>query len=269
MTEPDRERAAATISAVNMKLPPFWPADPEVWFAQVEAQFTTRGITVQKTKFEYLVASLSPEFATEVRDLILRPPTERPYDALKEQLIKRTTASEQRKLQQLLTTEDLGDRKPTQLLRRMQQLLGNQPELIGGSGAFLRELFLQRLPGNVRVVLAATDESLTIDKLAELADRIVAVATPSVSAVSTPQLTTEVDQLRAEVGRLQGVVKSLSSQSQLRRPSRFRRSPSPVRRRSPEPTDHTLCWYHQKFGDDARKCREPCTRGGLNDMASP
>lgn len=65
----------------------------------MEAQFTTRNIRAQCTKFDYIVASLAPEFATEVRDLILRPPADNPYDALKEQLIKRTTVSEQWKLQ--------------------------------------------------------------------------------------------------------------------------------------------------------------------------
>ncbi len=61
--------------------------------------------------------------------MILRPPSDDPYQALKEQLTKRTALSEQRRLQQLFTEEELGDRKPTQLLRRMQQLLGDRPGL--------------------------------------------------------------------------------------------------------------------------------------------
>ena len=61
------------------------------------------------------------EFATEVCDLIIRPPVEAPYDSLREQLIcfrAEEVAAE------LFSAEELGDRKPSQLLRRLQQLMG-------------------------------------------------------------------------------------------------------------------------------------------------
>lgn len=99
---------AADVSAVtiSLKLPVFWPSDPEIWFAQVEAQFACKRITTQWTKLDHVIASLTPEYAAEVRVLVLKPPTDCPYDVLKEQL---TTAYEQRRFQQLFTAEELGD----------------------------------------------------------------------------------------------------------------------------------------------------------------
>ena len=98
----------------------------------------------QQTCFDYVIASLSPEIACEVRDLLIQSPEERPYDTLKAELIKPTAASEQRKLQQLISGEDLDDRKLTQLLRCMQQWLGDhlRPTL---DNAFLKEVFLRLL----------------------------------------------------------------------------------------------------------------------------
>ena len=62
-----------TVAAVSIKLPPLWLADALIWFAQVEAQFATRHITNSPTRFDYVVAALSHEFATEIHDLILNP----------------------------------------------------------------------------------------------------------------------------------------------------------------------------------------------------
>ncbi len=92
-----------------IKIPPFWPSDPELWFAQVEAQFTIKQITVQNTKYSHVVAALSPEAATEVHDLILNPPETNPHETL----IERVSLSKRSKIHQLLHAEELGDRKPT------------------------------------------------------------------------------------------------------------------------------------------------------------
>ena len=249
MTEEDAVASSGlTLASVSVKLPPFWSADPEIWFVQVEAQFTTKGIVAQKTKYDYVVSSLTPEFAMEVRDLLLNPPTVNPYDTLKTQLIKRTTASEQQKLQQLISGEELGDRKPTQLLRRMQQLLGDKLGTSSDANSFVCELFFQRLPSNVRMVLASMDTSMDINKLADMADKVMEVATPTT--------------LRDEVTRLIYLVASLSTRFRGRSNSQAcssRRSRSPVP--SSNSSSDTLCWYHAKFGEKAEKCREPCNWG--------
>ena len=72
---------------VALKLPAFWPENAEVWFAQAEAQFAIKSISVSKTKFYYAVASLPQEVATQILDLILAPPAGDPYEVLRERLI--------------------------------------------------------------------------------------------------------------------------------------------------------------------------------------
>ena len=94
MSREDGESTAQAVANVFMKLVPFWPSDPEVWFAQVKAHFTTRHIMAQNTRFDYVITYLTPQVATEVRDLILKPPEDTPYTVLKEKLIRRTAAWE-------------------------------------------------------------------------------------------------------------------------------------------------------------------------------
>ena len=115
-----------TISAVAVKQPDFRPADPALWFARAESMFNMRGIKDQRTKFDHVAFAISNEFATEVRDILMNPPKDQPYESLKGKLIRRLQSSERKRLRQLLTEEELGDRKPSQLIRCMQQLVGHQ-----------------------------------------------------------------------------------------------------------------------------------------------
>ena len=226
----------------------------------MEATITTRQITLKKTCFDYVIASLSPEVATEIHDLILKPPEATPYKVLKEQLIHRTAASEQHHLQQMFNTEELGDRKPTQLLRRMQQLLGDRASTTDST--FLHELFLQQLP---HMILASTSTTATVEELAKLADKVVEVVAPTVAATSAspcPNIITEIEQLRAEVQILQTSVQQLARQL-------HGRSQSRSRQHSPAPQEQTTCWYHQRYGSKAKKCTPPCNyTQPSNDQAS-
>ena len=135
----------------------------------------------------------------------------------------------------------------------MQQLLGDTG---AANSALVRELFLQRLPTNIRVVLASAPETASPDELAQLTDRITDAAPPAIVGITPPQ--EDFKQLRAEVSRLTDLVSSLRASARYRSPTPHRRRPSPPHRSPHRP----LCWYHERFGEAAQKCRLPCAMSG-------
>nr|XP_054764694.1 uncharacterized protein LOC129271345 [Lytechinus pictus] len=250
--------ASPNIAAVSLKIPPFWPHDPAVWFAQVEAHFLTRGISVDETKYAHVVSALQPEIAQEVRDILMDPPTSNPYTRLRAGLVRRKSVSEQKRLQQLLIQEELGDRKPSQLLHRMGQLLGTAKI----DDTIFKQLFLQRLPHHVQAIFASSRDAMSVNQLADLADSIVDVGSAgSVSSVQhAPSSTSEIVQLREQVDKLTAQVNALTTQLvQERGRSTSRHRSNSSRRRSSSRSDkYPMCWYHFKHGASARKCLPPC-----------
>ena len=67
----------------------------------------------------------------------------------------------------------------------MQQLLGDKAEAMDPS--LLRGLFVQRLLSNVRMILASTAKGASLIDLAEMADSVMEVISPSIATVATPQ----------------------------------------------------------------------------------
>ena len=260
--DPPPQQQQPAVQAVQLKLPPFWSADPELWIAQVEAQFRTRGITQDTTKYDYLVGSLNTETAAELRDILLNPPEEDKYAALRAALLKRNLLSDQKRLQELLSQEDLGDRRPSQVLRRMQQLVGDNKSI---DDQLLRSLFIQKLPTTLQAILV-TAGTVDIRDLAEMADKMMEVTTFGGVNSTTPHqtTTTEVGALRKEVQELKDLVNTLVINSVSGRESHSQQaSRSASRGRSPfrRPRDssrHPLCWYHHKFGAKSHRCEKPC-----------
>ena len=156
---------APAVNAASVKLPTFWQGNPEVWFTQVESVFSTRTITAQKTKFDYVIQALDNYAADRVQATILHPPQDTPYDAIKKALIKAFGKSQSQKDQELLDLNGLGDRKPSALLQHMQNLNADPKTLF-------KALFLAQMPPDVRKILSTSNKE-DIEELAEEADKIV------------------------------------------------------------------------------------------------
>ena len=210
---------AARVSAVSVKLPPFWNDKTTLWFAQAEAQFALRNITEQRTKFNHVLAILDSRTAERAMDIIAAP-GETAYDDLKVRLTGAFSLSDPEKADRLLDMTGLGDQTPSQLIDRMLMLVpaGQNP------GFLVRQLFMRQLPADVRAHLAQSSKTGTtpeaLRELALEADRYFTSLGSKVSSVS-------------ETSHEATDTNAVSS-----------------RRR--------FCWFHAKFGAKALKCLPPC-----------
>lgn len=241
------------INRIQVKVPPFWKQNPQLWFKQLEAQFANSNITTDLTKFNTIVGVIDTDILSHVSDIVLTPPAQNAYDSIKARLIKEFTESEQKKLKSLLHELSLGDMKPSSLLHKMRELSCGK---VGDD--LLRSLWLQHLPIHIQTVLSTSTDGL--DQLATMADTMFEVTgAASIQAVSTEQ-NNQINDLVNVVCKLEGKIESL--QNDFRKPresySRTSRHRSPTPNKASSVTSSDLCYYHKHFGKKAVKCKQPC-----------
>ena len=215
---PSSQSPEGSVHAVAIKLPDFWPEDPEIWFARIEAQLRSRSVTQDQTKFDYIVSALDNTTAAEVKSVLLNPPDQNKYENLKTALLGAFGKSQARKDAELLNISGLGDRSPSALLRKLESL-NNDAETLR------RAFFLAQLPAQVRSILAL-QEFPDIHDLAKAADRIVEAnnISQTVTAVSVDR----------------------PSSANQRHHTAFKSN------------ENYICHYHQRFGLKARNCKPGC-----------
>jgi len=110
------------LNRVSIRIPPFWPEKPTLWFAQLEGQFALANVTQDASKFYYVISHPDNKYVAEVEDVITNPPPTGRYERIKAELIRRLSLSEEQHVHQLLMHEEMGDWRPTQFLRNLQTL---------------------------------------------------------------------------------------------------------------------------------------------------
>ena len=149
----------------------------------------------------------------------------------------------------------MGDHKPSQFLRHLKSLAPDVPD------DFLLTIWASWLPSHVQAILAGqTDDSL--ESASHLADRICEVAlSPTVAGISvaapdtTALLLERIEDLSLQIATLR------QSQTHNRFRPHNRQHSSSRDRDDPNHSSvsQNICWYHWKFGDQARRCNPPCS----------
>lgn len=239
----------------HFKAPPFWLQNPKMWFIQLESRFITANITDDETKFHYVVGALDGDILTYVSDVLEKPPVSNKYLKLKQVLAERLSELEEKKLKKLLRDLELGDKKPSYLLREMQQLAGDQL-----ADDMLKNVWLQRLPVQVQTILTTSSDSLS--NLSKMADKIHEVSEVStVAAVNTEkqckcQTNNSHSDLELQIISLTKAIEELSQRGR----SNDRRDDKQYRRARSKSHDQKeredgLCYFHSKFKAQARICK--------------
>ena len=100
---------AADLNAVMLKLPGFWTANhPQAWFAQAEAQFGLKKITLDETKYYHIVSALDSDTATRCLSILAKPPDTGKYEAIKDFLLSAFDLTEYERAAKLFATNGLG-----------------------------------------------------------------------------------------------------------------------------------------------------------------
>jgi hypothetical protein len=258
MADNDTACAAADSShgSASIELPPFWQANPANWFRAADAQFAIRNVTQPIDKYYLVLAALNEQQFELISHVMDDEPSATSYNNLKEALLANNTITPYQLVDRLVNMEPLGGRKTSELLVAMQKYRPPKDE------HFFVYHFLQRLPREIRVLLAHEDQS-DMRKLAEKADALRALhqlqvhdVTVAAVAAGPPPATTEED----------GAVVAVAAASRPKKGSQSgkKRSGKP-RRSSHSPVDFqqsSLCYFHVRYGDKAHRCEEPCAWPG-------
>ncbi|GFV26022.1 uncharacterized protein TNCV_2693881 [Trichonephila clavipes] len=197
------------------------------------------------------------------RYIVLSSPNSDKYHTLSQRLITQFSDSETQKIKKLLTDLQLGDEKPSHLLRKMKELSNGQLQ-----DDFLQSLWLQKMPPHIQTVLSASSEPL--DKLAIIADKVsevvgassticAATTVPPPSQSSSCSAQPTMDSLARQNQELSLQVAELTRERNSFRHQRYssdrRRSHSRFRSVN---RGSGICYYHRRYKEQARKCVSPC-----------
>jgi hypothetical protein len=285
-----------SISSVALRIPPFCTDDPELWFSIAERSFAAAGIRDDAAKTANVLITLDSRTRQAVREEIVSLPGEHQYLTLKKALVTRFGTSQREKTRQLLANQQRGDRSAGQYLRHLRYLAGNED----ANSQIVEEIWRRAFPAQIQITIAALADK-PIEELAIIVDRMLDTTAQIAPITMTPQLqepsTAHSQDLAAVIAGITDQLREMSGQiDELRRPRpNNRQSSSYNYNNRQEGQDHfnnsqggrylrnnrgteqnrdnrqlrdikTWCFFHNKYGRQAYKCKPPCTfpRDGRN-----
>lgn len=287
-----------------MDVPAFIVADPIFWFTLIESIFTSQKIINVRDKINAILLALPNHLQLETKPFLSKltataeensDEKKKIYEDLKRRIITITSIPEEQRLQELLHSAHIGTRTPSQFLNYLRNLQGDAGDR---DNKFIRLIFLQNLPTDIRNILIAQQKE-NLDDMAATADLLWQKPNGAISCTfgndpvpvvsQNSDITQQISEIKSsyrnEVRELELSLADLSKKmddmrinfqqsiNALRceviqlREQQSNRNPSaqlavaagklPGENRG-HPNFNSLCYFHEKFGNSAYRCVQPC-----------
>ena len=241
-----------------VKLPSFWTSCPEAWFIQAEMQFLLHNIDDDAKRFQNIVISLPENVITSVLDVIQSTDVNQRYAQLKNALCKRFTLSDESRMNKLFSELSLGDKTPSELFRSMTLIAGNNSAI---SQQLILKLWMRQLPQNIQSHLTSSSLSSIEEKLT-LADKLHEISyTKEIFTINSSQQQTQNQQttLEQSLHQLAELTTNLCTNlnSLNIEVNEIKKKQNNFKQKNGL-TQQNICWYHLKYGINAKFCKQPC-----------
>jgi hypothetical protein len=223
--------------------------------------FTVKQVTDEHTKYCYVVGALPHESLRLVADIVEIPPEEEPYTTLKGRLMASHLMTGYRRAEKLFAMPALGSRKPSDLMAAMLEVCPRGEE----KTELFAFLFLQRLPRELRVLLAKVDKK-DPKALADQADELWGMH--DFAGTIAPVVA---DELLQEDGVVAAVRRDAGSRGGRGGRGRKNRgggnNGGGKQQQEPDVSRDArlaagLCLKHWRYGNQANSCTQPCAWPG-------
>ena len=263
--------AAATIpDAIKRKpeIPAFDKTHVEHWIRRTENAFVRALVTTPRDKFAFLETKFPVDFNPKINDFLWGDPTQTNYDAFIAYLKKEYGTTKQQRVAVVLDGFKRDGKKPSQYVA----LLEEKTKDINLDDV-RKEMLLREMPTDIQRMLQERFENLTLKEAAEAADAYFDQdgkprhinKTSSINAAHssdfTSPFTDDSEEVNAINRRFQNQRNGNYNQRGGRgRPQRGGSRPTGSNTAPTPKPNPSLCFYHNKFGNNATKCEVGCTR---------
>ena len=250
------------------EIPAFDKQHVDIWIRRMENAYIRAGISSTREKFAFLETKFAVDVDPVINEYLYGEPTEAKWSDFLAYLQKEYGMTRQQKASTFVDGFKRDGRRPSQYAAAL-----NDRTKTVTLDDVKKEMLMRELPVEVRRMLQERIEDSTFTEAAELADSYFdregkpRHSSATLNAVYQPPEVTndESDDINAINNRFR------PQRNQNSRDSSFRSGGQQPKSRnnnnagqgntakSPS-SNNDLCYYHNKFGDKARKCEEACPR---------